>query len=373
MTESRDDDLDNGIAWTQEPTSKLSIEGRLMREDESEADRGDNKLINSELVNCDRPMRFCMFLLGTLSGPSVVFQSRCLHVLTTGYHIFMTLILTLGMISGFLFAWDEAGAGLDLLVRTLSALMLNIWIAVQTCAFLVISHLNSGLIRYYQHLVKVEERLAHLNVTISIRRIRVFVKVTVVILVLITLSNSAMRVNDYSDPDYDDALLGNITKSRVTSTQYLLIQSVTKASFVVVGFHWAVSQTYFATICFVLWTLLADFNNKLRHDIASSPRNVLNNLEEYRTVHLDLCALVEQVDTLFRFKFGVLIGGNTMILLGILYLASVAVTNPGELEFGRFFYYVVITAAAIAVLIFFCHHVYSKVSCVSERKGNCCV
>ena len=338
---------------------------KLTRVDSFDGNDSENKeedIQHSELVQLDAPIRYSLMIVGTLSGPAIFFKIRWLRIVSGLFNALLSVILLAGLTAGFLFAWDEPeDSDLDRLVRSLATLIITGWLAIQCSAFFVISQLKCGLIKYYQQLSKVEECLTKLGVTIRVKRIRWFVRIITILSWVFAIGNCGIRVLDFKDPEYDDAMLGTQTENTASPLQILLIKLLSRAALAVVTLHWVYGQAYFASICVMLWVLLLDYNKCLEKDIEKSPAQVFQNLEAYRRAHLDLCDLVEQVDTLFRFKFGILIGGNTLILLCILYLASVAANYPHLYDFGRYFYYIVMAGAALVIIIFFCHKVFNEV------------
>lgn len=340
---------------------------KLTRVDSFEADDAerscDKEIQRSEVVKLDSPIRFSLIIVGTLSGPSVFIKPRCLRILAGVVHATLSILLLAGLATGFLCAWDETEhSGLDRLVRSLASLIITGWLGVQCSAFFVISHLKCGLIDYYKQLSKVEDCLIKLGVKIRMKRMRWFIRIVVLLSWVFVLGNCGLRVLDYKNPEYDDAMIGTKTENSASELQLILIKLVVRTAVSIVTLHWVYGQAYFVSICFVLWTLLSDYNKCLETDINNSAARVFQNLEAYRKAHLDLCDLVERVDILFRFKFGILVGGNTLILLCILYLASVSVNNPELYDFGIYFFYIIMSVAALVIIIFFCHKVFNEVS-----------
>ena len=84
------------------------------------------------------------------------------------------------------------------------------------------------------------------------KRIRWFVRIITILSWVFAIGNCGIRVLDFKDPEYDDAMLGTQTENTASPLQILLIKLLSRAALAVVTLHWVYGQAYFASICVML-------------------------------------------------------------------------------------------------------------------------
>ena len=324
-----------------------------------DAEKQRDRIHCSPLVHSDISMRYSLWLLGLHSAPCSLFRAKLsvpLQVFCTAWHLVTLLILLIGMVCGLIYGWNnKEDFNLHRLGRLIAHLSINTFVAFTSVGFFILGRMRQGLALYYKTLAEVEDYIKDLCIDLRVKRTRNVIIAIVFVSWLGTLANMGLRVLDFKDSDYDDVMVGSRIESTASASFLLALKTISRTALTVISLQWMPCQGYYATICTTVWVLASDYNHALDMAIENSRTKVLDNLEKYRQAHLRICNLVECVDSLLKWNFGILISLMTVVLLCVLYMASVT-------SFTTYIYYVLMAVASLATLIFFCDKVVDSVS-----------
>ena len=205
---------------------------------------------------------------------------------------------------GITFGW-RAGTEFDLVTfgRLITYIMLNGYLAVSSWSFLILGHLNNGLVRYYQQLASIEESLFGLRITPSIKKIKLYQIIFVGVACCLILCCVAVLLPSFITPDFDSYILSTVINNTNNELETSLLKVTNRSALLMFSFQWSFCYAHYAHVCTTIWVLGNDFKNEIEKAVTTHPANTLSNLESFRLVHLKVSGLIGQINTLLKWNF----------------------------------------------------------------------
>lgn len=290
------------------------------------------------LCNADKPMKYGLAIAGLMSGDSLFARTLSLKILSSCHHAFVCILVVANIFVSLSIAWHaEEDADTFYLFMKLTTFAWYLQLAGCVCVTFFNCHRKSCLNAYYTQLSKVEQQFSSLQVPIRKRRIRNASIIATTIGWALAIVNISLNILDYATVREQSIIYGNSLEKRVNSeTTILALQMFGLGTNLLITSHWILIVVYYFVIGFSVLTVTEDFNRKLAKEVSISPGSVLHNISRYRASHLELCNLISKANGCLSPIIGIHVAGNVLMLLLILYLLSIAISDPESTLFVAF-------------------------------------
>ena len=127
--------------------------------------------------------------------------------------------------------------------------------------------------------------------------------------------------------------------------------------------HWSMQTAHVATISITLWQIGEAFNNNFKKECESSASLVLQNLINYRVMHLSWCRLVSTANKRLRWTIAVLLTGScAMGLISLYIIANTDWSLYGLVFLSQILSFVVPVFGVMIIIIILAEQVITTVS-----------
>lgn len=303
----------------------------------------------------DKVMLYSLMVIGVLSGPASKIQRTSLRYLSSAYHLLICCVPIIVLIM-FVESWPTNNS----LIVNISLISTSMWLAETALCNVILlfyCHWQNGIRKYHDELGKYTTMLQgiHFNILPGSKSFKVKRNVFAILCWIFGIVPSAAAVYDVIDTSLKDPMLAAYYK-QPSRVWFFILSNLP-------NFHWVFISGYISYTAYTLWVLVSKFNEKLEEDLKSSCKQVLENLHTYRSLHLQLCKVIESANHHMRLLLGILFLFSTIAVLMMIY--TVTYLKLVELTAAVWFLYTLFTVTRtglMMLIIFTCDRMAESVS-----------
>ncbi|KAF6021407.1 hypothetical protein EB796_020289 [Bugula neritina] len=121
------------------------------------------------------------------------------------------------------------------------------------------------------------------------------------------------------------------------------------------SYQWIFIAGYISYTTYTLWILVCRFNEKLEEDMEGSRQQVLNSLHAYRSLHLQLCGVIESANDHMRLLLGTLFVFSTIVVLLMIYSTTyLKLVKLSAMIWFLYLAFTLIRSGWLMLIIFLC-------------------
>ena len=305
----------------------------------------------------DRIIRWSMLIVGVQSGKGSIVENKWIKHITSVYH-FLTCCVLLANVVVEVSVKGSRIFSMGNITMTLIYINYLVFIVQVTCCSWIsfyLCHRDSGYLEYYTQLQKIVESNKEMQLKLKSLKVRamtygVVIAAWMLALTLIIIYTVNIVTHAISDPNG----LENIKRpAEILLTVAYLIQAL----------HWSMQTAHVATISITLWQIGEAFNNNFKKECESSASLVLQNLINYRVMHLSWCRLVSTANKRLRWTIAVLLTGScAMGLISLYIIANTDWSLYGLVFLSQILSFVVPVFGVMIIIIILAEQVITTVS-----------
>ena len=330
------------------------------------------KTDTSSVVNGDKSMRYGIAVAGMASGEILAIKNTFLRLFLVFYHILIIALLVINFCAAaVIFFTERRNLELSPLFLQISILAWYGDVTITAVISLINCLRKSGFIAYYKQLSKLEESFAVFGINLRRKRIvRAAILATALGWMAASI-NIGTKLYDYALPETQDPFYDVHFAERLNSNlTYLLLKWLGRVAVLYIGCQWTLVVFQYVLTCFTILTIAADFNKKFEQDVNASPKEAVQNINQYRVAHLLLCDLVSKANDCFSVILAVKISLGVLQLLLIFYLLSIGTSGPNAIDMAGIFAYWVISGGSILVVYIVTAHKVSEMVSSATKIGK---
>lgn len=300
----------------------------------------------------NKPMRYSLTVVGVLSGEAIrVKRTWCKHLVSV-YHL---LMLFLPIISIVLYStnWPLENKMQEIALAS-NSLWLFETIACNTI-LLIFCYWNSGFKKFYNVLDECICSMEKLSITVVTQSFRI--KRTAIVLLCWIFGTLPLIVSAYEN--ISTSLRNPLIADYYKQPAIICLVIVSNFS----SYQWIFIAGYISYTTYTLWILVCRFNEKLEEDMEGSRQQVLNSLHAYRSLHLQLCGVIESANDHMRLLLGTLFVFSTIVVLLMIYSTTyLKLVKLSAMIWFLYLAFTLIRSGWLMLIIFLCDRLAASIT-----------
>lgn len=296
---------------------------------------------------------YALALLGSMSGDAVLKKSSTKGRLLISYNVLVVMALMVRLILVPFYAFNPLDSTLVFLNKLMNMgwnvmTVLNIW------CFLWVAHRKNDLYNFNLAIEDIATQMKKMSVKFKHRKRQKYIIVTVAMAALVySCINMILITLDFVDDKVMDSIFGvNILNQTESSIELAGLQSYGFITQILTTFHFPFHMAVYVSTMYQLKQMFGAFNEHIKLLSETQPRALLNHICQYRLLHLELCTLADDADSLLCVFSASVVGSYSGIFLLALYII-IKVPGIGGAQLFTYFYWILTGVLVILPIIFF--------------------